>query len=182
MEAVAAHTVILVVFIGHSVHVGLAGHGLVEGGVEHGDHGHILAHDGLAGVDAGDVGGVVQRGKGGAFVKSLHNLGVNLDGGGKLLTAVNDAVTNSVNLLHGGHNAVLGAGKLVDNSRNSLRVSGHGHVLIENGLAADERGVLEMAVYANTLAEAFCKDSLSVHVKKLILQRGAAGVDNKNFH
>ena len=37
-------------------------HALMEGGVEHSDLGDA-AHNGLAGVDTGDVGGVVQGGK-----------------------------------------------------------------------------------------------------------------------
>ena len=60
VEAVAADLVLAVVFVGERIDVGLFGHGLVEGGVEgpgHGDAGQDL----LAGLDADDVGRVVQR-------------------------------------------------------------------------------------------------------------------------
>ena len=66
VEAVAAHLVLLVVFIGQGVGVGHGGHGLVEGGVEHGHLGHAGPHDGGAGLDAQDVGGVVQGSQGDA--------------------------------------------------------------------------------------------------------------------
>ena len=99
MEAVAADTVVLIIFVGDGVHICLVGHGLVESGVEHGDHGNI-AHDGLAGVDAGDVCGVMERSKGSAFLKRRHDRIVNLNGAGKLLSAVDNTVTDSVDLLH----------------------------------------------------------------------------------
>lgn len=92
VEAVAADAVVLVVFIRNGVHIGLAGHGLVERSVEHGDHWHIVAHDGAAGVDAGDIGGVVQRRKRRALLERGHDGVVDLHGAGELLTAVDDTV------------------------------------------------------------------------------------------
>ena len=59
---------------------------------------------------------------------------------------------------------------------------GHCDVLIEHALPADERGVLEVAVYADALAQTLRHDLLGVHVDELILERGAACIDNKNFH
>ena len=75
VEAVAADLVLAVVFVGDRIDVGFFGHGLVEGGVEcpgHGDAGQDL----LAGLDAGDIGRVVQRGQGDAlFQRVEHGLG-----------------------------------------------------------------------------------------------------------
>ena len=181
VEAVAADAVVLIILIRNSVHEGLAGHGLMESGVENCDHGDI-AHDITAGIDADDVCGIVQGGKGGALLESLHDLVCDEDGGSKLLTAVNDTVADSVNLLHGADNAVLGTGKLVNNRCNCLGVSGHGKIFIENGLAAYQRTVLEVAVDADTLAETLSHYGLGLHIDQLVLQRGAACVDNKNLH
>ena len=61
-------------------------------------------------------------------------------------------------------------------------MGGHGHIFIENALAAHHGGVLQMTVDADALAKAFGHDLLGLHIDELILQRGAAGVDNKNFH
>ena len=43
VEAVAADLVLLIVLVGQSVGVGHGGHGLMERGVEHGDHGGCWA-------------------------------------------------------------------------------------------------------------------------------------------
>ena len=181
MEAVAPHAVGEVVLIGQGVHIGLAGHGLVEGGVKHGDHGHV-AHNGLAGLDAGDVGGVVQRREGDALLDGLHHIVGDADGGGELLPAVDDPVTHRVDLLHGVDHAVLGAGQLVDDGGNGLGVGGHGHVLVEDLLALHQRGVLQVAVDADALAETLGQHGLGLHINELILQGRAACVDDENFH
>jgi len=182
VEAVAADAVVLVVFIRNGVHIGLAGHGLVERGVKHGDHRHVVAHDGAAGVDAGDVGGVVQRGERRALLEGSHDGVVDLDGAGELLAAVDDAVADGVDLLHGGDHTILGAGQLVDDRGDGFGVRGHRQVLVKDGFAADERGVLQMAVEADALAQALGQDVLGLHVDQLILQGRAAGIDDKNFH
>ena len=182
VEAVAADAVVLVVFIRNGVHIGLAGHGLVERGVEHGDHRHVVAHDGAAGVDAGDVGGVVQRRKRRALLERGHDGVVDLDGAGELLTAMDDTVADGVDLLHGGDHTVLGAGQLVDDRGNGLGVGGHRQVFVKDGLAADERGVLQVTVDTDALAKALGQKVLGLHVDQLIFQRRAAGIDDKNFH
>ena len=182
VEAVAADAVVLVVLIWHGIGEGLGRHALVEGGVEHGDLGHVLAHDGGAGVDAGDVGGVVQRGEGGAVLEGLHDLVGDAHGAGELLAAVDDAVADSVDLAHALHDAVLCAGQLVDDRGNGLGVGRQGDVLVEHGLAADERGVLQVTVDADALAQALGQDGLGLHVDELVLQGRASGVDDQNFH
>ncbi len=181
VEAVAADAVVLIVFIGNCVHVCLAGHGLMEGGIEHRDHGNV-AHNVAAGVDADDVCWVVQGSEGGALLESFHDGIVDAHGGSELLAAVNDAVTDGVDLLHGCDNAVLGAGELVDDGCYCLGMGGHCDVLVEYGLAADQRGVLEVTVKADALAQTLSHDRLGLHVDQLILQGRAACVDNKNFH
>ena len=62
VEAVAADLVLLIVLIGQGVDIGLGRHRLVEGGVKHSHLGHVGTHHVHAGLDAGDVGGVVQGG------------------------------------------------------------------------------------------------------------------------
>ena len=178
VEAVAADAVVLVVFIRNGVHIGLAGHGLVERGVKHGDHRHVVAHDGAAGVDAGDVGGVVQWGERRALLEGSHDGVVDLDGAGELLAAVDDAVAYGVDLLHGGDHTVLGAGQLVDDRGDGFGVRGHRQVLVKDGFAVDERGVLQMAVEADALAQALGQDVLGLHVDQLILQGRTSAVDN----
>ena len=181
VETVAADAIVLVIFIRDGVHISLAGHGLVERGVEHGDHRHVT-HDLAAGFDAGDVGGIVQRREWDALLQRGHDGIVDFHGGSELLTAVDDTVADCVDLLHRGDHAVLGARQLVDNSGDGFRMRGHCEVFVKHRLAADERGVFQMTVDADALAQALGQDRLGLHVDQLILQGGAAGVDDKNFH
>ena len=181
VEAVAADTVVLIILVGDGVHICLVGHGLVEGGVEHDDHGNIV-HNSSAGENTGDVCGVVEGGKGGALFKLCNDLIVNLNGVGKLLAAVDNAVTDSVDLLHGGDNTVLCACELVNNGCDSLRMGGHRNILIEHRFAADQRSMLEVTVYTDTLAKTLSQGRFGLHVDELVLEGGASRVDNKNLH
>ena len=58
MEAVATHAVLLVELIGEGIHVGVVGHGLMEGGVEDA-HLRQVGQQCLDGIDALDISGVV---------------------------------------------------------------------------------------------------------------------------
>ena len=44
VEAVAADTVLLIVLVGDGVHISLRGHGAVESGIEHSNHGDVAEH------------------------------------------------------------------------------------------------------------------------------------------
>ena len=181
MEAVAADLVLLVVLIGQGVGIGHGGHGLVEGGVEHGHLGHVGAHDGGARLDAGDVGGVVQGGQGDALLQGGHHLVVDLHRGGEGLAAVDHPVAHRLDLLHGADYAVGGVHQGVQHGLDGLRMGGHGHVLGVDGLLAG--GLIgEFAVDADALAQALGQHRLGVGVQQLVLQGRAAGVDYQNFH
>ena len=56
------------------------------------------------------------------------------------------------------------------------------NVLVEYGLSADQRAVLEMPVDTYALTQTLSHHFLGLHINKLIFKRGAAGIDNKNFH
>ena len=124
----------------------------------------------------------MQRGERGALVERCHDGIVDLHGVCELLAAVDNAMTDSVDLFHGLHNAVFLARELFDDGGDSLGVRRHGDVLVENALPADERGVLEMTVDAYALAQTLGHDLLGLHVDQLVLQGRAARIDNKNFH
>ena len=166
------------IFVGDSIHVGLAGHGLVEGGVENGDLRDLGAHDPAAGFDAGDVGGVVERGEGDAVLNGLHDVLVDENGGGEGLAAVDDAVADGIDLGHGLDDAVFLARELVDDGRDRFRMGREVDVLIEDRLVADEGLMLQMAADADALAKTFREDLLAVHIKELVFEGRASRVDN----
>ena len=124
----------------------------------------------------------MQRRKRRAFLERGHDGVIDLDGAGELLTAMDDTVADGVDLLHGGDHTVLGAGQLVDDRGDGLGVGGHRQVFVKDGLAADERGVLQVTVDTDALAQALGQKVLGLHVDQLIFQRRAAGIDDKNFH
>ena len=124
----------------------------------------------------------MQRRERGALFERGHDRVVDFDGAGELLTAVNHTVTDRVDLAHGSDNTVLGAGELVDDRGDCFGMGRKRKIFIEDRLAADKRGVLQMTVDADTLAEALGHDLLGLHVDQLILQRRTACVDDQNFH
>ena len=180
VETVAADLVLLIVLIGQGIGVGHGGHGLVEGGVEHGHHGGA-GHQLLAGLDADDVGGVVQGGQRIALLDGGHHLVGDQDRLGELLAAVDHPVAHRVDLLHGADNAVLLVHQGVEHGLNGLRVGGHSHVGVLDGVLAG--GLIgELAVDADALAQALRQHLLGVRVEKLVLQGRASCVDDKNVH
>ena len=182
MEAVAAHLVLFIVFIGQSIGIGDRGHRLVEGGIEHGDHRHA-GHELLAGLDANDVGGIVQRGKGIAVLNRLHDLVGDDDGLGEFLPAVDDAVANGVDLLHRADHAVLFIDQRIKNGLDGLAVGRHGDGgFLYRFLAGQLRLVGKAAVDANAFAKALGKQLARGGVEQLILQRGRTRIDDQNVH
>ena len=102
-----AQTVLLGEVARDGVHVGLGGHRHVEAGVEDRDVGDAL-HLLLAGLDAGEVGRVVERAEVEALADRLLDGGVDERGFGEFQTAVEDAVANGVDFGEGLDRAVLG--------------------------------------------------------------------------
>ena len=154
----------------------------MEGGVEHGDHGHA-GHELLAGLDADDVGGVVERGEGVALLNGVHDLIGDDDGLGELFAAVNNAVADRVDLLHGGDHAVLLIDKRVQHSLNGLAVSGHGDGSGLDSFLAGQLGLVgEQTVDADTLAQTLGKQLARSGVEQLILQGRRTCVDDQNIH
>ena len=152
----------------------------MEGGVKHGHHGGA-GHEGLASLDADDVGGVVERGQGVALLNGGHDLVGDEDGPGELLSAVDHPVAHRVDLLHGADHAVSGVHQGVQHGLDGLVVGGHGHVgLLDSLLALGLVG--ELAVDADALTQALGQHLLRLRVEQLILQRGAAGVNYQNIH
>ena len=95
VEAVATHTILAVELLGEGIHVGIVGHGLVEGGVEHTDLGN-LGQQSADSIDTLDIGGIVQRSEVVASLKGLHHLGSEQHALVELLTTMYHTVTYSI--------------------------------------------------------------------------------------
>ena len=82
METVFANAVFLIILVGNGIDVSFLRHGLMESGVKHGNLRDILGEYLLAGTDAGDAGGIVQRRQVGKLLRSGdHILGYQSGGG-----------------------------------------------------------------------------------------------------
>ena len=183
VEAVAAQLVVLIVLVGDAVQIGMLRHGLVESGVEHSHLRHVVAQHLAAGLDADDIGRVVQGSQRRAVLHGLQHLIVDEHGGGEGLAAVDHTVTHRIDLLHGGDDAVLGIHQSVQHGLDGLGVGGHGHIGGLDGLLALHLGLVsEFAVQTDALAQALGKDLAGFRIHELILQGRAPRIDDKYFH
>ena len=182
VEAVLAHVQVGVVVLRQAVAEGLGRHGLMERGVEHGDLGHVRQHL-LAGADAHQVGGVVQRAQRDVLLDGGDAGVVDQAGGGELLAAVQHAVADCADLAQVGDHAQLLVGEQLQNQLHGGVVVAQ---LVDLGLillAVVLVGDVGLGIHgADALDEALGDDGLVVHVDHLILQGGGAGVDDQNFH
>ena len=181
VEAVAADLVLLIVLVGDRVHIVRLRHGLMERGVEYGDHRNVRAHDLAAGLNADQVGRIVQRRERDAVLDRLEHLFGDDNAVGEELAAVYHAVADRVDLAHRGDDALFGVEQDVDDRLDRFLMGRHGNVKLEL-LIRLVAGVREHAVDTDALAQALGHDLARLGVEQLVLQRGTASVDNQNFH
>ena len=62
----------------------------------------------------------MERSEGSALLNGSHDAVVDLHRAGKFFSAMDDTVSDSVDLTHGGDNTVLGTGQLVNDSGNGF--------------------------------------------------------------
>ena len=180
VEAVAAHVVLGVILVGQGIEEAACGHGLVEGGVEDAHLGHA-GEQGLHGVDAGDVGGVVEGSQVVALLDHLLDFGGDEDALAELLAAVDDAVAYGLDFGVGGDAAYLGVGEDVEDGLDGALVVGLAEFAHLLG-AVFELELDEGAVDADFLDAALGEDNLAVGVDELVFYGAASAVENKNFH
>jgi len=178
VEAVATDAVLGVVLIRDGIDESLGGHLGVESGIKNGYLGNT-GHGGFTSGNADEVGGVVEGGQGDALFDILLALFGDENGIGISFTGGDDAVTDSVDLLHGGDNADLGIGEDLGQMLDSIGMG------VEGGLSGGLLAIgfiLKSSVDADALIKALGHDAFGIHIDQLILQRRTAGVDNKNVH
>ncbi|MNZ77008.1 hypothetical protein D3C78_955310 [compost metagenome] len=140
VEAVAAHAVFLVQEVRHGVAVGAIRHALVEGGVEDADlrQGREQVH---GGVDAAQVGRVVQRGELDVGFDAGQGFFVEQGGGEEALAAMHHAVADAVQVAAGGvldARQDLGKGRLVVGIRDVHAFLAGGVLEVDDGFRAAE--------------------------------------------
>ena len=170
VEAVAADAVLLIVFVGDGVHVGLRRHGAVERGVEHSNVGLVLAKDLVGSLDAQNGSGVMQRSERAQVADGLNDLGGDQAALLELLAAVDNAVADGIDLSNAVDDFAFAGGHLLDQFGKGFGMGGEdggSGLFLAVGFMGDHA-----AFHADTLAQTFAQDFLAVHVDELILQAG----------
>ena len=118
-----------------------------------------------------------------ALLDGLHDFVSDDNGPGKLFTAVNDAVTDGVDLLHRTDDAVLFIDQRIEHGLDGLIVRGHGDGGLLDRFFARQLGLVgKAAVDADALAQTLGKQLARGGVEQLVLQRGRTRVDDQNIH
>ena len=180
MEAVAAQMLFGVPLGGDGITVCLRGHGHMERSVEHGDLG-LAGHCLLACLDAHKVGRVVKRSERDAVADCLLAGVVDQAGGNELVAAVQDAMTDCVDLVDRLDHAVDGVDEDCHNSLDGFLMGGHRDVLLHL-LAGCGDLVGQPSVQTDALAKTLCGNVAGIGIHQLILQARAACVDDQNVH
>ena len=108
---------------------------------------------------------------------------VNQDGLGEALAAVDDAVADGADLVHGGDDAVLRVNQRAQHLADRLGVGGHRQLLrVADGSAGQLRLIGKAAVKADALAQPLRQKHTRLRVEQLVLQRRASCVDYKYIH
>ena len=183
VESVLADAVLLVELHRDGVEVGLRGHGLVELRVEDGDV-RDAGEDLLAGFDAAEVGGVVERSQRDALADDVLDRFVDLDRGSDLFAAVQHAVTDGLDFGQALQDADLRIDEFGADRAETVGMVLHafgGFLELETVRTLDDevrsRG-------ADAFHEAGSDDGVAAafHIEEGEFEGRTAGVDHKNFH
>ena len=153
----------------------------MERRIEHDDLRHSLAENAHAGANALHVRAVVQRRERDQALNALDDLVVDQHRLAEQRAALDDAVADCGNLAEILDDADLAVEQRILDLLERFGVVLHADLDL---LLAAVRGLVTENAHlkADLLAVALGEHLLVVHVDQLILERGAAGVDNQNFH
>ena len=180
VEAVLSYVQLLVALVGKAVHERLLRHGGMERGIEY-DYLRSRSRNYLLACSQGErVGVVMYRCELCEVVYLLDNFVCNEGGLAEDLSALYYSVAYGGDLAHAVDDLALAGGEYLNELLERLGVGRELTVSLD--CPAVERGVLDMAVDTDTVAVALCNNALVLHIDKLVLQRGAAGIDYKNLH
>ena len=169
VEAVAAYMQFFFVHFRHTVHIGLRGHGLVEGSVKHRNLGCPF-HNLLTGFNTHQVGRVMQGPERETVTDSLLRFFIHDNGSRKRAAAVQYPVTHRTDLISAFDHAEF---RILENFEHQLRSC----LMVRDFL--DDLGlfvsgaVLQFASFnADPLHQSFGQLFFAVHINQLVFQRG----------
>ena len=140
----------------------------MEGVIENGNLGNILAENVNTCVDALNMSGVVERSEVAKAFDALDNFVCNKNAFVEERAALNDSVTDCGNFTQAVDNLCIAFGKNFLNLKESLCVIFEFNFIIE--LASVCGGAADFAVNADSFAVALGNHGFGVHIKKLIFE------------
>ena len=169
MEAVLSYGILFVNLVGHTEHISLFGHCLVEGCIEDNRLGNICGNYLLAGTKCKCMTVVMYGSKLSELVDFVDNLVCNKNGGGENLCALDDSVAYCRDFAHVLDNGCVACCKNLNNLFKSLGMCGEFAVRLI--YSAVKGGVLDMSADADSLAIALGNYLFVCHLNKLVLKR-----------
>ena len=155
----------------------------MEGGVK----GHDLRNirkDGLDGVDAQDMGRIVERGEIRADFDLLHHVVIDEFALGEILSSLNYAVADSLNVVKRLKDSCLRVDESLKDELHTLGMVLYRKIL--HDLLFSSSSELETSDRESDLfSDTFCddiEDIIVLHVKKLVFDGRASAIDDKNNH
>ena len=178
VEAVATDTVLVVIFVWKSIHIGVCWHCLVEGRIKHTDLRNRRKHCTYR-SDTEDVCWIMERCEHRAFLKLRDNLVRNQLAAHEILRSMNDTMTYSLDVLKSVEHSVFLVKKSINDSLDTNSVVCYRHFLHKFLLSG--RLMLEAAhFHSDSLDETFREQIVNLfvlHIEKLILQRRTSTID-----
>jgi len=179
VEPVATYAVLLVELVGQGIHIGVVGHGLVEGGVED-SHLRDVGQEGFHGVHALDVGRVVERGQVVAGGEGFHDFGGEAHRLVETLATVHHAMADGIQFIETAEHGIGATGQHLKDElyAGGVLLDGTLHlVLLAVQLDSNKR-----IGQPNLFDAAAGNDRPVIHVVKCIFNGTAAAVENKYLH
>lgn len=179
VESILADLILFIILARNRVEVGFGSHCLVEGRVEYGDVGHAWENC-FAGLDAAQVGGVVERSENETVSDAFLDGFANDDRSRVLGAAVEDAMPDRLDFRKRLEDTDLGGDQLVANrlERFAVVLDGQGFLEFLVAWLVDQMRGFQ----TDSLHKSLCDDCFASHVKQGEFQGRTAGVDDQNFH
>jgi hypothetical protein len=178
VEAVAANAVFFIPLVREGIDVGFRLELRVEGGVEYACL-RSAGHKSHTSGNALECGRTVERIDGYDRFDILDFLFAEKAGFVEL-TAVSESVSYCADLADVSDNTVFSICEKLEDESNSLVVGRHGVVCFIVFLAGTLMG--DCTAKADLFTKTLCKHLAAFHIKELIFERAASGIDYQNFH
>ena len=187
MSTVAADVILFIYFMRKRIGVCIFGNGRVERGVEHeylGNAGHYCR----TAFDAHDMRESMKGCKVYAELQLFKNFGGYESAFKKVRSAVDNSVTYCFDLGNARKASYFGVGESIDNELCCNGMIRNFFFFLEFGYYFFAVCIFDFFVVDNasfltyTLADTLSHNKLGHCIEKLIFERRAAGVNNKNFH